>query len=562
MLITWVFYYCYSYSYFTKVLIHRKCPTTSPSHETRMHSVTKQKNEREFPSECITMRKMNELRQRRYNNRQSSGGSSNGGGQGGQGLSTGAAAATTTTTTAAASTGEGDVATIITATTGTGIEVLSTSEHNNPTTTTTTTTINNNNNQKNNKARSQSRGRKGNRSNPRTSSKKSVPLSSSSPSLSSLVVNASSVTNASTTTLIKSSSSPPPPPPPQLSELYKDTTPIPSKTGRKQEPQQQQQQGVSLTPTTPQEISNTLPPLLMDGTTTAHSMSSFGASSSMDGTMAPILVTAAATTTAGPPVATTVNESQQQQQQHQQHQQQQRHVAGGVLTAEQVRKDELRWHKIGLRIVIGSLLMVTFGSIVYLGHVYICILVAIIETLLFYELVRVRYSAFFHNIKDTIPLFRTTQWMWFAVAMFYTYGDFVSDLVQNNHETWSHLVPYIPYTGSVALILYSTTLIVTIVTLQREHLKFQINQLCWTVVVLCLTLGQLKYVMHNIFNGLIWFVLPVCLVIINDVMAYACGITTGRKFISRPFLTFSPNKTWEGFLGGGFFYLGLCLVFE
>jgi phosphatidate cytidylyltransferase len=43
--------------------------------------------------------------------------------------------------------------------------------------------------------------------------------------------------------------------------------------------------------------------------------------------------------------------------------------------------------------------------------------------------------------------------------------------------------------------------------------------LCWTTLVLCLIVGQLKYVMHNIFNGLFWFVLPTCLVICNDIMA-------------------------------------------
>uniref|UniRef100_A0A7S0KWZ6 phosphatidate cytidylyltransferase n=1 Tax=Asterionellopsis glacialis TaxID=33640 RepID=A0A7S0KWZ6_9STRA len=36
-------------------------------------------------------------------------------------------------------------------------------------------------------------------------------------------------------------------------------------------------------------------------------------------------------------------------------------------------------------------------------------------------------------------------------------------------------------------------------------------------------------------------------------MAYFSGITCGRKFIHRPFITFSPNKTWEGFIGGGVF---------
>jgi phosphatidate cytidylyltransferase len=72
--------------------------------------------------------------------------------------------------------------------------------------------------------------------------------------------------------------------------------------------------------------------------------------------------------------------------------------------------------------------------------------------------------------------------------------------------------------------------------------------------------------MHNIFNGLIWFVLPCCLVFCNDITAYITGMLYGRKFIRRPFLSVSPNKTWEGFIGGWFFtmiagwYLGRFLA--
>jgi phosphatidate cytidylyltransferase len=187
-----------------------------------------------------------------------------------------------------------------------------------------------------------------------------------------------------------------------------------------------------------------------------------------------------------------------------------------------------------------------------LGHLYICVLVAAIELLLFRELVRVRYSAYYAQIQDTIPLFRTTQWMWFAVAISYTYGDFVTEIVQNNTQL-HYLLLYTQYLPPLSFLLYSGTFVLTISTLQRDSIKFQINQLCWTVLVLCLTVGQLKYIMHNIFNGLIWFVLPCCLVFTNDIMAYASGVTCGRKFIQRKFISFSPNKTWEGFIGGWFF---------
>jgi len=152
-----------------------------------------------------------------------------------------------------------------------------------------------------------------------------------------------------------------------------------------------------------------------------------------------------------------------------------------------------------------------------MGHLYVCALVAIIELLLFRELVRVRYSAHFHKIEDTIPLFRTTQWMWFAIAIFYTYGEFVVDIIQNNQEL-HYLLPYAQYFGSTSFILYSATFVGTITTLQPGHIKFQLNQLCWTLLVLGLTVGQLKYIMHNIFNGLFWFVFPSCLVFTNDIM--------------------------------------------
>jgi phosphatidate cytidylyltransferase len=38
-------------------------------------------------------------------------------------------------------------------------------------------------------------------------------------------------------------------------------------------------------------------------------------------------------------------------------------------------------------------------------------------------------------------------------------------------------------------------------------------------------------------------------VVMNDVSAYFCGISLGKRFIRAPFLSLSPNKTWEGFIG-------------
>lgn len=209
--------------------------------------------------------------------------------------------------------------------------------------------------------------------------------------------------------------------------------------------------------------------------------------------------------------------------------------------AKAVSKDESRTSKIMNRVIYGALMIICFIAILYGGHIYTAALVALIEVLLFRELVSVRYNVYYHIIRDTIPFFRTTQWMWFVAAIFYTYSDFVVDILIGNKEM-HHFLSLAQSQTLFAFLIYSGSFVLTIATLQRDHIRFQMNQLCWTIVVLCLTVGQMKYVMHNIYNGLVWFALPVLLVVSNDIFAYVAGMTCGKKFINRPLIKMSPNK--------------------
>lgn len=51
----------------------------------------------------------------------------------------------------------------------------------------------------------------------------------------------------------------------------------------------------------------------------------------------------------------------------------------------------------------------------------------------------------------------------------------------------------------------------------------------------------------NFKIGLIWFIIPVGLIIINDIWAYLFGFFFGKT----PLIELSPKKTWEGYIGGG-----------
>lgn len=54
------------------------------------------------------------------------------------------------------------------------------------------------------------------------------------------------------------------------------------------------------------------------------------------------------------------------------------------------------------------------------------------------------------------------------------------------------------------------------------------------------------------------FIVPVSMIVINDVMAYMFGFFFGRT----PLIKLSPKKTWEGFIGGGIstVILGLMVI--
>eukprot|EP00877_Chromochloris_zofingiensis_P000099 jgi/Chrzof1/1008/Cz01g36190.t1_CDS[v5.2] len=75
---------------------------------------------------------------------------------------------------------------------------------------------------------------------------------------------------------------------------------------------------------------------------------------------------------------------------------------------------------------------------------------------------------------------------------------------------------------------------------------YQFGQYAWTHMILMVIFVPSSFFVSNIFEGLIWFLLPCFLIIVNDIMAYLAGFFFGRT----PLIKLSPKKTWEGFIGG------------
>ena len=86
-----------------------------------------------------------------------------------------------------------------------------------------------------------------------------------------------------------------------------------------------------------------------------------------------------------------------------------------------------------------------------------------------------------------------------------------------------------------------------VLSLVKKYYLRQFSLFAWTHVALLCVVTQSYLIIQNMFEGLIWFIMPIMMVIINDIMAYMFGFTMGRT----PLIQLSPKKTWEGFIGGG-----------
>ena len=94
--------------------------------------------------------------------------------------------------------------------------------------------------------------------------------------------------------------------------------------------------------------------------------------------------------------------------------------------------------------------------------------------------------------------------------------------------------------------LFVFGIVLFVLSLRKGQYKYQFSMFAWTILTCALVVSQSSTVILNIYEGIIWFILPASMVIINDSSAYCFGILFGKT----PLIEISPNKTLEGFIGG------------
>ncbi|KNC81612.1 hypothetical protein SARC_06068 [Sphaeroforma arctica JP610] len=239
------------------------------------------------------------------------------------------------------------------------------------------------------------------------------------------------------------------------------------------------------------------------------------------------------------------------------------------LLAQQQLND--RWKSWWTRIFWSWVLVLSFVAIIYGGHLYVSLMVLGIEVACFYEINKISYKANKdreaelakqQNKKVTrVPFVRTINWYFLFVANYFLYAKGVFTilakpvargetdlfrslpLIKHNTDFLNRLASHHLF---FSFLLYIVGIVVFVLTLRNGHYRRQFSQFGWTHVTVVLLGSSARAIFSNITEGLVWFLLPVFIVICNDCTAYIFGFFFGHT----PLIELSPKKTWEGFLGG------------
>ncbi|XP_075059361.1 phosphatidate cytidylyltransferase 1 [Mixophyes fleayi] len=214
-----------------------------------------------------------------------------------------------------------------------------------------------------------------------------------------------------------------------------------------------------------------------------------------------------------------------------------------------------RWKNWWIRGIFSLTMITLFFFLIYLGPIMLLVLVSAIQVKCFHEIISIGHKVY---RSYELPWFRTLSWYFLLCVNYFFYGETLADYFASSMQREEFLQFLIRYHRFISFALYVIGFCMFVLSLVKKHYRLQFYMFGWTHVTLLITVTQSHLVIQNLFEGMIWFLVPVSIVICNDIMAYLFGFFFGRT----PLIKLSPKKTWEGFIGGFFLTIIFGFLFS
>uniref|UniRef100_A0A7S0ZCN5 Phosphatidate cytidylyltransferase n=1 Tax=Timspurckia oligopyrenoides TaxID=708627 RepID=A0A7S0ZCN5_9RHOD len=213
------------------------------------------------------------------------------------------------------------------------------------------------------------------------------------------------------------------------------------------------------------------------------------------------------------------------------------------------------------RIIFTLIMMIGMLGILYCGHIAVCIFVVICGAMIFKEILALGFvkSKAVSPSGEGVPHFRTVNWGFYFTSLYFVFGKSIlhhfdeMNAPFTQHSVYKYLIRHHSF---LAFSMYVVFFLAFVMTLQPGCYKFQFGAFARSHVAIFLVLLSTNLMILNVKAGLIWFLLPCILVIVNDSFAYLVGRRYGKTMLVRV----SPNKTVEGFVGGALCTLAFAFL--
>lgn len=203
-----------------------------------------------------------------------------------------------------------------------------------------------------------------------------------------------------------------------------------------------------------------------------------------------------------------------------------------------------------VRGVVGVIMSFALMGVIYGGHMWVAVAIILMEMGMFHELLGMGYESVARGGR--IPLWTTTGWYFFCSLIFFLYGKGMMAHFEDQGANFMKLPVWqyaMRHHTFLSFALYCAGTVGFVLSLKAGQYSYQFSYFGRALAVLALVVMQSHFMILNVRMGLVWFLLPAALVIINDSFAYFVGRAFGRTSLT----SLSPKKTWEGYIGAGFF---------
>lgn len=212
-----------------------------------------------------------------------------------------------------------------------------------------------------------------------------------------------------------------------------------------------------------------------------------------------------------------------------------------------------KWRNYIIRGIFSFVMIFSFGFVIWLGPLALVLMILLIQIKCFHEIITIGYVVY---KSHELPWFRTLSWYFLCCSNYFFFGESLIQYIGVLLSRTEFLAPFVTYHRFISFALYVSGFVAFVCSLVKKHYLKQFTLFGWTHVTLLIIVTQSHLIMQNIFEGLIWFLVPVSMIICNDIMAYMFGFFFGKT----PLIKLSPKKTWEGFIGGAFSTIVFGLV--